>query len=107
MADITKPRAPVVTAKMQNRVELTWSGASDNVGIARYEAWDGKTFLKELDRETRVYTTPPLAVGQHKLRIVAYDAAGNHANSAEVEVTILAGGSGAVQSVAATTAVQT
>ncbi len=107
MADITKPRPPIVTARMQNRVELTWSGASDNVGIAFYEAWDGSVFLKRLERDTRVYTTPPLAAGQHKLRIVAYDAARNLANSNEVEVTILAGGNGSVRSVAATTAVQT
>lgn len=92
---------------MLNRVDLQWSGASDNVGIDHYEAWDGATFLKRLDRETRTYATPPLSVGQHKLRVVAYDAAGNYANSNEVEVTILAGGNGAVQSVAATTATQT
>lgn len=91
---------------MQNRVELTWSGASDNVGIARYEAWDGNTFLKRLDRETRLFTTPPLTPGQHKLRIVAYDAAGNYANSADVEVTILSASNGEIQSVATTAAVQ-
>jgi hypothetical protein len=86
MADTSKPIAPVVTASA--RIVLKWSGARDNIAIARYEAWDGTTFLKALASTTRQYTTPPLSPGRHKLRIVAYDAAGNYANSAPYEAVI-------------------
>lgn len=113
MADTTKPRAATLVGAMVNRVELSWSGASDNVGVARYEAWDngpnGDKFLRTLDRDTRRYTTPPLEPGVHKLRIVTYDAAGNLANSNTVEVTILRGASGGdspTTVVSATTAMQ-
>ncbi len=92
MADLSKPIAPTVTATLTQRVVLKWSGASDNVGIARYEAWDGDKFLAELKPTTRQYTTPPLPAGTHALRIVAYDAAGNYANSPAVSVTVPATG---------------
>lgn len=86
MADTSKPVAPVVTASA--KVVLKWSGARDNVGIAKYEAWDGPRWLKTLASTTRQYTTPELAPGIHKLRIVAYDAAGNYANSLEMTAVI-------------------
>lgn len=109
MADTTKPRPATLTGAMVNRVELNWAGASDNVGVAKYEAWDGDKFLRTLGRDTRTYTTPPLDPGVHKLRIVTYDAAGNPANSNIVEVTIMraaSGGASPTTVVSATTATQ-
>lgn len=88
MADTIKPVAPVLTAALSQRAVLQWRGASDNVGIAKYEAWDGSTFLATLAPTSRQYTTPALAPGTHALRIVAYDAAGNYANSQPVTITV-------------------
>lgn len=88
MADTTKPQAATLTAELTQRAILKWSGARDNVGVARYEAWDGATFLKALAPSTRQFTTPPLTPGVHKLRLVTYDAAGNHANSNTVTITV-------------------
>jgi hypothetical protein len=88
MADTTKPIAPIVTATLTQRVVLRWKGASDNVGVSRYEVWDGPIFLRTLVSTTREYTTPPLSSGEHKLRVVVYDAAGNYANSLDAIVIV-------------------
>ena len=91
MADTTKPTAPTLTGTL-DRPTLKWKGASDNTGIAKYEVWDEhngqQTYLRSLAATTRTYTPGPLTPGEHKLRVVAYDAAGNLANSNTVSVTV-------------------
>lgn len=88
MADTTKPVAPTVTVTLGARAQLDWRGASDNVGIDHYKVFDGATFLRQLARTTRRWTTPTLAPGVHSLRVVAYDAAGNYANSKAIRVEV-------------------
>ncbi len=86
MADTIKPRPPVATAEVNYRVVLRWAGASDNVSVDHYKVFDGPTFLKKV--MGRICTTPPLTPGLHELRVVAYDAAGNYANSNIVRVNV-------------------
>lgn len=86
---MSKPIPPVVTASA--RIVMEWKGARATVpgrSIAKYEAWDGATWLRTLASTTRQYTTPPLSPGRHALRIVAYDTAGELANSLPYEAVI-------------------
>lgn len=86
--DTTRPTPPIVTASMQYRALMTFQGASDNIGIEKFEAWDAARYLKTLGKDVAEYLSPPLAAGPHPLRIVAYDAAGNLANSNNVLITV-------------------
>jgi hypothetical protein len=82
-ADTTKPSAPVLTATpATGSVALSWTAASDDVGVTRYEVWKDNTWVAGLSSSARSYTVASLAAGvSHTFRVVAYDAAGNYANS--------------------------
>jgi hypothetical protein len=82
-ADTTKPSAPVLTATpATGSVALSWTAASDDVGVTRYEVWKDNTWVAGLSSSARSYTVANLAAGvSHTFRVVAYDAAGNYANS--------------------------
>lgn len=86
---MSKPIPPTVTASA--RIVLEWRGARATTpgrSIAKYEVWNGATWLATLASTTRKYTTPPLTAGRHKLRVVAYDTAGELANSLPYEAVI-------------------
>jgi hypothetical protein len=64
------------------QIALSWSAASDNVAVTRYSVWMDNAWVTELSASARSYTASGLAAGvSHSFRVVAYDAAGNYANS--------------------------
>ena len=88
-ADTTKPNPAVLSAAPgEGQVALSWTGATDNVGVTRYEVWHDSTWLAGLGESARSYTATGLVSGTtYNFRVVAYDAAGNYANSNVVSVT--------------------
>ncbi|MEA2217734.1 MAG: phosphatidylinositol-3-phosphatase [Solirubrobacteraceae bacterium] len=82
-SDTTKPTAPVLSATPgAGQVALSWTAATDDVGVTRYEVWKDNGWLAGLSATARSYTATGLAAGvSHSFRVVAYDAAGNFANS--------------------------
>lgn len=82
-ADATDPTAAVLSATPGDAgVTLNWTAATDNVGVTRYEAWMDDSYAAGLPSSARSYTVSGLASGEaHRFRVVAYDAAGNYANS--------------------------
>lgn len=86
--DTTPPTAPNLTASPGNtQVALSWTGATDNVGVTEYEVWRGTTWVASLPSSARSYTVMGLTNGElHNFRVVAYDAARNYANSNVVTI---------------------
>ena len=91
-ADTVSPSSPALSASPGGeQVALSWSGATDNVGVTRYEVWKDSSHVTSLDAAARSYTVLGLVAGQtHNFRVVAYDAAGNYANSNTVAAAALA-----------------
>lgn len=94
--DTTKPTAtitaPVSGASIASGTATAISvNATDNVGVAKVEFYDGTTLLSTATTGTSGvyrYTWTPTVAGVHSLTAKAYDAAGNVATSAAVSVTI-------------------
>lgn len=82
-ADIVQPSAPSLSATPGTQtVYLSWSPATDNVGVTKYEVWMDDSYVTTLAETARSYTVTGLTAGvSHSFRVVAYDAAGNYANS--------------------------
>jgi hypothetical protein len=82
-ADTTRPTAAVLTATPgDGQVALSWTAATDNVGVTSYEVWRDSTWVAALPATARSYTVTGLTNGvSHTFRVVAYDAAKNYANS--------------------------
>lgn len=80
--------APVLKVGISHRAVMRWARVTD---AAYYEAWDGTKFLKKLQATTVTYTTPELSPGEHKIRVVAYDAASKPLNSNVETVMIYSG----------------
>jgi hypothetical protein len=82
-ADTTKPTSPVLTATPgSGQVVLTWTAATDDVGVTRYAVWMDNAWVAGTSSSARSYTVTGLAAGvSHSFRVVAYDAANNYANS--------------------------
>jgi hypothetical protein len=81
--DTTKPTPSVLSATPgTGQIVLNWTAATDNVGVARYAVWMDNRWLAAASASARSYTATGLAAGvSHSFRVVAYDAAGNYANS--------------------------
>jgi hypothetical protein len=81
--DTTRPPPASLSATPgDQQIALSWSAATDNVGVARYEVWQDNGYVTGLGSAARSYTATGLAAGvSHSYRVVAYDAAGNYANS--------------------------
>lgn len=85
-ADTTNPTPASLSATGGDQsVKLDWTAATDNVGVTRYEVWMDSGYVSGVSSSTRSYTVSGLAAGvSHSFRVVAYDAAGNYANSNSV-----------------------
>ncbi|MDP8909016.1 MAG: cellulase family glycosylhydrolase [Chloroflexota bacterium] len=81
--DFKPPTASVLSATSGNQqVALSWTAASDNVGVTRYEVVQDGTDVASLDSSARSYTAGGLVADEwHSFEVVAYDAAGNSAVS--------------------------
>jgi hypothetical protein len=82
-ADTVAPGAPVLSGTAgDGSVSLSWTPATDNVGVTRYEVWMNNAWAVEVDPTTGTWSKTGLANGiPLTFRIVAYDAAKNYANS--------------------------
>ena len=90
-ADVEGPSAPVarVVSVTSSTVNLRWSAATDNVGVAEYRVYRGSTLVGTttqrhfLDRSLRAKT-------RYTYTVVAVDAAGNTTISDAIAVTTAA-----------------
>ncbi|MFC4103157.1 fibronectin type III domain-containing protein [Paenibacillus xanthanilyticus] len=72
------PQWPPASTLQRNGNTLTWSAATDNVGVARYRVYAGDEFLGEVPGNTLTFVIDPAAVRSGgDIHIRAVDAAGN------------------------------
>ena len=94
--DCTPPTAPTLTSTgaTANSVSLSWSGSTDNVGVAGYRVFRGSTQVATVTGTT--YTDTGLtAATQYSYLVEAYDAAGNVSPASNtVSVTTSSGSTG-------------
>lgn len=89
-SDATPPSAPALTATAgQDGVGLSWTAATDENGIDHYEVRRDGTPVAVTPAGTRTYTdVPETGAVSATYQVIAYDAAGNAAASAAVEVAL-------------------
>jgi len=98
--DTDAPSVPSdVTAFIEaGRVSVSWSAATDDVGVAGYRVYRGATADFSVGEDTLVQTVaegtswqdPSTAVGARHYRVVAFDAAGNAGAPSDVVSVTLA-----------------
>lgn len=82
----TAPGNIQARAPSANEVTVTWAASSDNVGVAGYLVSRGGALLATVTNGTS-YTDRTVAQNtQYTYQVVAYDAAGNKSNTAEIGV---------------------
>jgi chitodextrinase len=77
--DTTAPSAPTLTASgtTTNTTNLSWSGATDNVGVTGYNIYQGTTLLGSTTTATTFAVTGLTASTSYTFTVIAKDAAGN------------------------------
>jgi chitodextrinase len=89
LADTTAPSAPtnlVVSNQTNTGLTLTWTASTDNIGVTRYDIYNGATKLGS--STTTSFAVTGLVPGStNNLKVVAFDAAGNSAESTVKTVT--------------------
>ncbi len=77
-SDVTPPTAPVLTASgiSSTTVNLSWTAATDNVGVTSYDIFQGSTLIKNTTAKTYA-VTGLLANSNYSFTVKAKDAAGN------------------------------
>jgi hypothetical protein len=88
-ADTTPPSAPssLVATTAADRVGLSWTAATDDVGVAGYRLFRDGSLVKATT-DTSWTDTAVTAGVTYSYRVEAYDAAGNSASSALVSATV-------------------
>ena len=78
-ADTTAPTAPTLSASgtTQTTTNLSWTGATDNVGVTGYDVYRGTTFLGSTTTSTTYAVTGLTASTAYTFYVQAKDAAGN------------------------------
>ncbi|MBP2001355.1 chitin-binding protein [Paenibacillus shirakamiensis] len=94
--DTTAPTAPGNLSSSNvtsSGVTLTWSAASDNVGVTGYRVYNGSTLVTTTSASTLTYTVSGLTASTgYNFTVKAIDAAGNaSASSNTAAVTTIAG----------------
>lgn len=85
--DVERPSAPVLTATTAGAGEigLSWTEATDDIGVARYEIRRDGGVIADLSPTTLAHVdADPLPGMEHAYRVLAYDAAGNSRSSNSV-----------------------
>jgi hypothetical protein len=90
--DTTPPSEPTgltATAPSGNRVDLTWSTSTDNIGVDGYTIYRDGTKLDAVGGTTTSFSDTTVAPGTtHSYTVDAFDASGNHSpQSSAVSVT--------------------
>jgi len=77
--DTTAPTAPTLTASgtTQSTTNLSWTGATDNVGVTGYNVYQGATLLGSTTTATTYAVTGLAASTTYSFTVKAKDAAGN------------------------------
>ena len=91
--DTVAPTAPTLTASgtTQTTTSLSWSGATDNVGVTGYDVYQGTTLIGSTTTATTFAVTGLTASTTYSFTVKAKDAAGNvSVASNAVSVTTLA-----------------
>ena len=90
-ADLIAPSAPTLTASgtTQTTTNLSWTTATDNVGVTGYEVYRGTTLLATITG-TSYAVTGLTASTTYSFSVKAKDAAGNSATSNVANVTTTA-----------------
>ncbi len=93
--DTTAPTAPTLSASgtTSTSTNLSWSGATDNVGVTGYDVYRGGVLIGSTTTATTFAATGLTPSTSYTFNVRAKDAAGNvSVNSNTVNVTTLAGG---------------
>jgi hypothetical protein len=95
IADTTPPTAPTLSASsgQPNEIDLSWTGATDNVGITGYNVYrDGAMTAAVTDVHETTWADTGLATGStHTYTVVAHDAAGNNSPPSNTAGATVAG----------------
>lgn len=91
--DTQPPTPPVLTsaaAATSTEADLTWTAATDNIGIAGYQIIRNGTLLASVSGTTLSYADKSVTPGaSYTYALQAYDAAGNHSQTSNsLQVTI-------------------
>ena len=93
VVDTTAPTAPTLTASgtTSSATNLAWSGATDNVGVASYDVYQGGVFKANVTTTTYA-VTGLTASTTYSFYVIAKDAAGNvspASNTVSVTTTVV------------------
>jgi chitodextrinase len=96
-ADTQSPTAPtlVENGKTETTVNLSWSGANDNVGVTGYKVYTGSSLTTTLNNVSSYQITGLTAATAYQFKVKAIDAAGNESidsNTASVTTDAASGG---------------
>jgi Zn-dependent metalloprotease len=89
-ADTQPPTAPVLssTSKTQTTISLSWTAATDNVGVTGYDVYVNNVKNNTSNLTTRTYTVSNLTASTtYSIYVKAKDAAGNSTPSNTLSVT--------------------
>jgi chitinase len=82
--DTTPPTAPAkltTTAVIPNQIDLAWTAATDNMGVAKYTIQRNGTVLATVDGSTTTYSDSTVVPGTtYAYSVIAADATGNQSN---------------------------
>ncbi|MEX0275124.1 MAG: fibronectin type III domain-containing protein [Flavobacteriaceae bacterium] len=95
--DTQAPTAPTVssTGQSQTTVDISWTGANDNVGVTNYRVYQDGSVLTTLGNVTTYQVTGLTAATSYDFKVRALDAAGNQSpDSNTLNVTTDAGSGG-------------
>jgi Zn-dependent metalloprotease len=90
--DTQAPTAPVLstTSKTQTTIALSWTAATDNVGVIGYDVYVNNIKNNTSNLTSRTYTVSGLTAETiYSIYVVAKDAAGNATNSNTLSVTTI------------------
>ncbi|MDP3697519.1 MAG: carboxypeptidase regulatory-like domain-containing protein [Candidatus Taylorbacteria bacterium] len=91
----TAPTSVTATINSINQVDISWSGATDNVGVTKYNIWRNNAFLAIVNAPTAYYSDIYTYSGQtYNYYVIAFDELGNQSpHSVTSTVTIPSTGS--------------
>jgi LPXTG-motif cell wall-anchored protein len=87
---ITDTEAPTIPMEIktdnitQNSVDISWKASTDNIGVVRYEIYNGDILISTVSDETSVKLTGLTAETEYTLSIKAFDEAGNKSEAGRI-----------------------
>ena len=88
VASPTVPTSLTVVDSSSNRVDLSWSASTDDVGVAGYTLYRDGAYLAEIADGSTTYADPSVAPSTtYSYTADAFDAAGNHSSQSDAATT--------------------